>query len=153
MKTKPKKIITDEPKLSIPSREVSLESEMPLIKKVIDELTTTAIHNQENGKCVGMAANQIGHLVRIVVIRLKEGWFPMINLEIKVWSKEKVQMSEFCLSRPNKPGIKKRRSKWVIVEFTFLDEEGKPEFMRKKIEGFAARIIQHERDHLEGKLI
>ncbi len=157
-----KKIITDETFLSQKSIDVnptgtvsatglSRDPRIP-VSQIIDELIATAKANEDN--CAGLAANQIGYLVRIFVMRLNGlGWFPIINPVIKGKSTARCQKVEYCLSRPGKPGIRVKRHKQVTVEFTFINEDGEPEIIMQKCEGFSARVVQHEIDHLKGKLI
>ncbi|MCK5605051.1 peptide deformylase, partial [Candidatus Pacearchaeota archaeon] len=60
---------------------------------------------------------------------------------------------EWCLSRPDGGFVRVRRHKWITVRYTAPDMNGK--FMERidKIRGLAARIVQHEIDHLNGRLI
>lgn len=106
---------------------------------------------------VGLAAPQIGRNDRIVVIDadpVKED-FPecagrkltLINPEIEILEGDTVTRSEGCLSLPglseNVPRVEHIRLSWVDENFQPHTEE---------ISGFLARIVQHECDHLEGKL-
>lgn len=106
---------------------------------------------------VGLAAPQIGRNDRIVVIDadpVKED-FPecagrkltLINPEIEILDGDTVTRSEGCLSLPglseNVPRVEHIRLSWVDENFQPHTEE---------ISGFLARIVQHECDHLEGKL-
>ncbi len=98
---------------------------------------------------VGLAANQVGVLRRIFVFNpSEEGWRAdaLINpVIIKRWGS--VNTEEGCLSLP---GITAEvcRSKYVLVEG--LDIGSKRVCFEAK--GLLARIIQHELDHLDGKL-
>lgn len=106
---------------------------------------------------VGLAAPQIGLNQRIVVIDADPvaETFPecagrkltLINPVIEVLDGEPISRSEGCLSLPGLSEDVKRvehiRLKWVDEDFQPHDEE---------ISGFLARIVQHECDHLEGKL-
>lgn len=96
---------------------------------------------------VGLAATQVGITKRFVVIDVGDGLLKFVNPIIKF--KEGIEASEEgCLSVPGEC-VKVRRSKSVTVEF--LDEHGKPSAM--KADGLLARALQHELDHLSGKLI
>lgn len=106
---------------------------------------------------VGLAAPQIGRNDRIVVIDADpmKDHFPecagrkltLINPEIEILDGDKESRSEGCLSLPglseNVQRVEHIRLKWVDEQFTPHEEE---------ISGFLARIVQHECDHLEGKL-
>jgi peptide deformylase len=72
---------------------------------------------------------------------------PMINPEIVEKSNEKCSDKEGCLSVPGKTGAVER---WTWVRVNFLDIEGKKYSL--KLENLAARIVQHEIDHLDGVL-
>lgn len=106
---------------------------------------------------VGLAAPQIGLNHRIVVIDSDPvaDTFPecagrkltLINPEVEVLDGDPVSRGEGCLSLPGLSEDVKRvehiRLKWVDENFQPHEEE---------ISGFLARIVQHECDHLEGKL-
>ncbi len=98
---------------------------------------------------VGIAAPQIGVNTQVVFITINKqrDLFPMINPEILEASEETVEDTEGCLSLPGKWGPV-ARSVWVKVKFT--DLKGQEHVM--KFQDFEARIVQHESDHLNGKL-
>jgi len=96
---------------------------------------------------VGLAAPQIGVLRRIFVIEIEEvGLYVMINPEILESSGEQLDY-EGCLSVPGKSG-KVNRPNYVKVRYTDLD--GNEQTI--EAEGFFARAICHENDHLDGIL-
>ena len=106
---------------------------------------------------VGLAAPQIGRNDRIVVIDsdpVGETFpecvgrkFTLINPEITILDGDPVSRAEGCLSLPglseNVSRVEHILLKWVDQDFTTHEEE---------LSGFLARIVQHECDHLEGKL-
>lgn len=106
---------------------------------------------------VGLAAPQIGRNIRMVVIdsdAVKEidpacagRKLTLINPEIEILEGEEVSRPEGCLSVPGLSEDVKRvehiRLRWVDENFNPHEEE---------ISGFLARIVQHECDHLEGRL-
>jgi len=98
---------------------------------------------------VGLAAPQVGILQRIVVIDVEDenGLIELINPVITEYATEEIIMEEGCLSIPGKSG-KVKRPAWVTVKA--LNRKGK-EF-ELKADGFLARAIQHEVDHLNGIL-
>ncbi|MFZ2256075.1 MAG: peptide deformylase [Patescibacteria group bacterium] len=111
------------------------------------------IKNPDNGG-VGLAAPQVGVNKRLIVVSLMkdyddEGYrtIAMINPEIIEHSGETCVDVEGCLSVPGESGDVIRYT-WVKV--TFLDPEGRKYAM--KLENLAARIVQHEIDHLNGVL-
>ena len=102
---------------------------------------------------VGLAANQIGILKQIVSISFtdkdteKKIEYFLFNPQILSYSEEKIIMEEGCLSIPEQ-FAEIERPKKITVEY--LDEKNK--VIQREIEGIEARILQHEIDHLSGKL-
>ncbi|MEE1208166.1 MAG: peptide deformylase [Muribaculaceae bacterium] len=125
----------------------------PELKKLIDDMFETMYHSEG----VGLAAPQVGLSDRIVVIdadpvgeafeECKGRKMVLINPEVEVLDGETVSRAEGCLSLPGISEDVKRtehiRLKWLDENFEAHDEE---------ISGFLARIVQHECDHLEGKV-
>ncbi len=95
---------------------------------------------------VGLAAPQIGVLRRVIVYDAGGGLIELINPRISEREGEEAGV-EGCLSIPNTRGLV-RRAKRVVVEA--LNRYGEP--IRVEEEGLAARVIQHEIDHLDGVL-
>ncbi len=96
----------------------------------------------------GLAANQIGIAKSLAIALLDETKFiKLINPVIKQMDGKQVD-EEGCLSIP-KTTVKVRRAKDLTVEY--LDIEGNKKILQ--VEGFTARVIQHEIDHLNGVLI
>lgn len=95
---------------------------------------------------VGLAAPQIGLALRVVVIDVGEGYFEMINPVIVSQKGEQVG-PEGCLSVKGVQGTVRRPLK---VKAEYRDRNGK----KHKItaEGFFARAVCHELDHLDGVL-
>ena len=102
---------------------------------------------------VGLAANQIGILKKIVTINLpnennkKNKIYTLFNPIITSYSKKKVIMEEGCLSIP-KQFADIERPENITIEY--LNE--KNEKIKEKKQGYEARILQHEIDHLYGRL-
>lgn len=114
------------------------------IKKLIKNMERTMISN--NG--VGIAAPQVNVSKRIILVRPTNKTYVLINPNIKFKSEEKTIDCEGCLSVPEK-NIKIERSKKIIVEFLNIDGD----IYEMEAEDLFARVIQHENDHLDGKLI
>jgi peptide deformylase len=115
----------------------------PEIKKLAKEMMEI-MHASGNG--VGLAANQIGVLQRIFVYDDGENKGAVINP--KITSAEGEQTGpEGCLSVPGLQGEVMRANQIVMKG---LNADGKP--VKIKAEGFFARILQHEFDHLNGTL-
>lgn len=142
---KPKVIITIDEFLKKKSAPVDLENDLPRVKNIIKELEVTAEAHEK--KCFCLSAVQIGYLDRIFIMLQDGKWRALINPQIISKSKERKQKMEMCLSRPFASKVK--RYVWVIVDYMTLD--GK--IHREKFKGLPARIVQHEMDHFEGRLI
>ena len=118
-------------------------------KKLIKDLFETMYHH----KGIGLAAIQVGIPKRIIVldvIQKDEQKKPLcfINPVIKNVSKEKSKYEEGCLSIPN-TFIEIERPKTCLVEY--IDIEGKKKNM--ECDDLLSTCIQHEINHLDGKLI
>ena len=102
---------------------------------------------------VGLAANQVGILKQIITINFedkennKKANYILFNPKILQYSQETVVMEEGCLSLPEQYADVER-PKEIFLEY--IDENNKT--IKKKIDGYEARILQHEIDHLSGKL-
>lgn len=98
---------------------------------------------------VGLAAPQVGILRRIAVVDVTEdheGLVELINPEII--EREGTQTGrEGCLSVPGRQGVVTRPMK---VKVRFQNRKG--EWMEMETEGFEARAVCHEVDHLDGRL-
>ena len=98
---------------------------------------------------VGLAAPQVGILRRIAVVDVSEdhsGLVELINPEII--EEEGTQTGrEGCLSVPGRQGVVTRPMK---IKVRFQNRKG--EWMEMETEGFEARAVCHEVDHLDGKL-
>ena len=99
---------------------------------------------------VGLAANQVGSLKRIVVIDItdeKNNLLVLVNPYIKSHTEELAEFEEGCLSLP---GVRKTK-RYQNIEIEYYDWNWKKQ--RQKFTGWPAQICQHEMDHLEGILI
>jgi peptide deformylase len=105
---------------------------------------------------VGLAAPQVGVSSRVIVVEFGDEedeeapkkLYALINPEIvEASEEEKVNGIEGCLSIPRLVGEVERYQRVVVKG---LNRHGKP--VKLKAEGWLARILQHEIDHLEGVL-
>lgn len=94
----------------------------------------------------GLAAPQIGIPLRVVVIDVDEGFYEFINPVILSQKGEQVG-PEGCLSVKGRQGTVKRPQK---VKVEYRDRNGKKH--KLTAEGFFARAVCHELDHLDGVL-
>ncbi len=115
------------------------------LQKLVDDLFETMYA----APGVGLAANQCGVQLRLAVMDCSEDKTqPLVlaNPEI-VSSDERQEMEEGCLSVPDIRDVIPRFNK---VRVRALDRNGQP--FEMDTEGLAAQCVQHEIDHLDGKL-
>lgn len=131
----------------------NLTPDYPGLKQLVEDMFATMYLSEG----VGLAAPQIGRNIRLVVIDadpVAESFpecagrkFTLINPVIEILDGERSVRAEGCLSLPglseNVPRVEHIRLTWLDEDFNEHSEE---------ISGFLARIVQHECDHLEGKL-
>jgi peptide deformylase len=120
------------------------------VKKVTDEDKRLLLDMAETmylNAGVGLAATQVGINKQIAVIDVGKGLVKLINPSLVKKDGFECQ-EEGCLSVP-KVTVKVKRSKKVVIDF--LNEDGI--VCRVAADGLFARAIQHEMDHLSGKLI
>lgn len=122
----------------------SLPADKNDMQTVQDMVETIAAHSHE---CVGMAANMIGVLKRIIVFEENGKYVVMINPTLTWASRETYAADEGCLSHEGTRSV----TRHSMIEVEFLDLRMKK--CKKKYGGFTAEIIQHELDHLEGILV
>lgn len=125
----------------------------PDLKKLLDDMYETMYASEG----VGLAAPQIGRNDRIVVIDASpvgESYpecagrkLTLINPRVEVLDGEEVSRGEGCLSLP---GLSEDVKRVEHIRLTWKDENF--EQHEEEMTGFLARIVQHECDHLEGKL-
>jgi peptide deformylase len=100
---------------------------------------------------VGLAANQIGIPLKVAVINpTRDNKVPdllLVNPVITSLTGKKDVKKESCMSIPHFAGEVERRKK---VSISYKDRHGNEQQL--DAEGFLARVIQHETDHLDGKL-
>ncbi len=110
---------------------------------LIDDMVATMW--QEDG--IGIAAPQVGQSIRMIIITKGPEAIALVNPVITSRSFRKDVMEEGCLSVPGFYGPVKRS---IAVQVTAFDRHGSA--LAFKAEGLAARIMQHEIDHLDGVL-
>ncbi|MBP2691028.1 MAG: peptide deformylase [Muribaculaceae bacterium] len=130
-----------------------IDAEYPDLKVLIEDMYACMYASEG----VGLAAPQIGRNIKLIVIdaspfgedfpECADRKLTLINPELEVLEGDKVTRGEGCLSLPgiyeNVSRVEHIRLRWLDENFEAHDEE---------ISGFLARIVQHEYDHLDGKL-
>ena len=99
---------------------------------------------------IGLAAVQVGYQRRIFVMDCtRSGDNPQVFINPVLYKKSKESMIDFegCLSAPGKQGEVRM---YLRITLNYQDEKG--EEQTKTFYNLAARCIQHELDHLDGKL-
>ena len=125
----------------------------PQLKELLDDMFET-MHAADGA---GLAAPQIGVLLRVVIFGFEQNErYPeapavpqtvLINPVIHPLSHDMEEGWEGCLSVP---GMRGAVSRYSMIRYNGYDQYGKP--IERVAEGFHARVVQHECDHLIGKL-
>jgi len=116
------------------------KADLPVAMDLFDTLTANA------DACVGMAANMIGVLKRIIIFDNNGRYMVMFNPEIIGHSGE-YDTEEGCLSLS---GVRKTK-RWEKIKVKFQNMAFQT--MTGEFSGWTAQIIQHEIDHCNGILI
>ena len=131
-----------------------ITSDYPDLKQLISDMWETLAESEG----IGLAAPQIGRDIRVVVIDLDplaedypeyKGFKQVyINAHIVELDDEKTASSEEgCLSLP---AIHEKVTRPTRIRVQWMDEQFQPH--DEWVEGYLARVMQHEFDHLEGKM-
>ena len=134
-----KPIVRDAFFLSQKSEEAT-KADLPIVTDLEDTLKA----NRE--RCVGMAANMIGHRKKIIIVATGLADIVMINPVITALS-EPYEAEEGCLSLPGT----RKTTRYKRITVRYLDK--KYDEHVQDFSGYIAQIIQHEIDHFSGKLI
>ena len=116
----------------------------------IRDIATNMMDTMIDAKGIGLAATQVDIHLRIVVIDISEDYSSptiFINPEMKITDETPKSYTEGCLSIP---GIQEPVERPTEVLVNAFDKEGNP--FEQKYTGLMATCIQHEIDHLNGKL-
>ena len=134
----------------IPSEDFLLHKKIKKCSYNLDrsKLSYTLNENMFHHKGVGLSANQIGIEERVFVMMIDieaQETITCFNPRIIKESKDEVVMEEGCLSYPELY-LEISRPSSIIVKY---EDENKNVF-KERLEGFSARVFQHEYDHMEG---
>jgi len=124
-------------------KNIDVKKENPFLQKLIDDMFETT--NKKSG--IGLAAPQVGINLNLFIINLPEFREVFINPEILLEGLN-IQIREGCLSFPNMEFPVNRRQ---IVKVKFYDRNWT--LRQAEYKDMEAIVIQHEYDHLNGKLI
>lgn len=132
----------DNPMLRIKTEKV------PKVTKKVIKLIKDMVETMIDANGVGLAAPQVGNKQRLCLVTIDGKLTALINPEI-TWKTEETYLDEEgCLSLPT-VWMQVPRAKAITI--TFMNDHGKNQ--ERKLEMFDARVVQHEVDHLNGKLI
>lgn len=129
---------------------VAVAEEISAVDAAVRSLAADMLRLMEGANGAGLAAPQVGESLRLTVLARTESLLPgnaLINPEILEISEAIVTDWEGCLSLPGH-GARVERAASVVVRGITLEERE----ITLRVEGFAARLVQHEVDHLDGIL-
>jgi len=122
--------------------------EVTQFDRSLRKLAKRMIRTMHDAPGVGLAAPQVGVLQRLLVYDVDDDPRVLVNPVLDEFSVETDEYDEGCLSVP---GVTMPVERPISVRVRGLDEYGEPvDFLA---DGFEARVIQHEKDHLDGVLI
>ena len=139
-------LIFPDPRLRTVAKTVELVDDS--IKKLAQDMLETMYQ----GSGIGLAATQVNVHKRVIVLDISESKdepLILINPEIiKIIDPNKKKFSEGCLSVP---GFYEELTRPSAVEISYLDIDGKRNLLLAN--DLLAVVIQHEMDHLDGKIM
>lgn len=121
-------------------------AEVPVVDDLLRQFIDDLFETMDAAEGVGLAANQVGITQRVAVVGVEDDRFAMVNPVI-VSAEGRARGEEGCLSIPDLHAEVTRPERIVLEA---LDREGKP--YRRELDGYVARDVQHEIDHLDGIL-
>ncbi len=138
-------IVTNKKELRKRCTPIAYQLTAPAVADLLD--TANSLYD----KCDGLAANQIGHSVCIIAVKLSNGFEIMINPEYIEKTGAVKWGNEGCMSRPSTIKSPVRVKRHYKVKIKYTDVNG--DVIVVKFKNYFARLIQHEMDHLDGVLI
>ena len=123
----------------------------------LEELIADLFDTMHDAGGAGLAAPQIGVNLQLVIYGFKQNTrYPdapmvpetvLLNPVLTALSEETEEGFEGCLSVP---GLRGSVPRWIRLHYEGVDQFGQP--IRRDVDGFHARVVQHEVDHLHGIL-
>ncbi|WP_425074144.1 peptide deformylase [Sagittula sp. S175] len=123
------------------------------VAEITDEIRTLwddMIETMEAMPGVGLAAPQIGVMLRLAVVDASETYGQAIRMANPEILHASVQLREHDEGSPNLPGVWAKLSRPRAVTVAYLDETGTR--VEKDLVGLWATSVQHQIDHLNGKM-
>jgi peptide deformylase len=114
----------------------------------LSDLAEAMLATMRKHEGVGLAANQVGRLKRILVAAVEDEEFVLVNPVVEESAGTTEKEREGCLSIP---GIHVEVDRPTAIRVSAQDASGTP--LELEASGLLARILQHEIDHLDGVLI
>ncbi|MDP8946507.1 MAG: peptide deformylase [Actinomycetota bacterium] len=114
----------------------------------LSDLAEAMLATMRKHEGVGLAANQVGRLKRILVAAVEDEEFVLVNPVVEESAGTTEKEPEGCLSIP---GIQVEVDRPTAIRVSAQDASGTP--LELQASGLLARILQHEIDHLDGVLI
>ena len=137
-------------------REIVKEGD-PILRKVCREVTVfdaklgrvldDMLETMKRAEGVGLAAPQVGFMRRFAICEINDGEILEIINPVIVEKSGSQIGAEGCLSVPK---VYKDVNRYMRITVKFLDRNGAPH--TRELDGFNARVVQHEMDHLDGIL-
>lgn len=126
----------------------SVASPVRAFDQAVEALLSDMLEVAVRVGAAGLAAPQIGVLRRVVVVLGGEEALALVNPVVIEASEETDVAVESCLSLP---GIALQVERPITVRVEAQDMTGESDVI--EVEGYGARVLQHEMDHLDGKMI
>ncbi|NNM59567.1 MAG: peptide deformylase [Legionellales bacterium] len=135
----------------------TVSTEMSLSDPALKQLIPDMFETMKSAEGIGLAAPQIGVNQRVLVFGFETSrrypnrspvpYTALVNPKLEILTDDIEYDWEGCVSLPKLRGYVPRFSK---IRYEGFDENGKQ--VSRVVEGFHARLVQHEYDHLEGIL-
>ena len=139
-------IVAPDPRLNVKCEHVDQVTDN--LRRLMDDMMETMY----DAPGIGLAAPQVGVTKRIIVVDISKSErdkaaYKMINPQITWYSNQLADFEEGCLSLPEQYAQVERPDE---IHLSYLDSNGAAQ--KLKTSGILATCIQHEIDHLDGKL-
>ncbi|KUF11042.1 peptide deformylase [Pseudoponticoccus marisrubri] len=137
----------------VPWPDARLRTAADPVEAVTDEIRAIwqdMIDTMEAMPGVGLAAPQIGVLLRLAVVDASEARGQAVRMANPEILHASVQLRDHEEASPNLPGVSAKVSRPRAVTVRYLDESGTP--VEKDFVGLWATSVQHQVDHLDGRL-